>query len=110
MPIPRLGAVLISKGEFESFLDLLQHAHLDGNLEHVMCRSLISVDWRGYVYDCDFNQMLDFPLQHEVREHVHLSDLLDTEIESRAIRVASHCYICTADPVSSCHGSLIQTV
>ena len=64
MPIQRFGAVLISKGELENYLDLLQHAHLDGNLEHVMCRSLISVDWRGYVYDCDFNQMLDLPLRH----------------------------------------------
>jgi len=109
MPIQRFGAILISKGEFESYLDLLRHAHLDGNLEHVMCRSLISVDWRGYVYDCDFNQMLDFPLQHEGRERVHLSDLLETEIEGQAIRVAGHCYGCTAGQGSSCGGALTQT-
>ena len=65
MPIQRFGAILISKGEFDRYLDLLQHAHLDANLEHVMCRNLISVDWRGYVYDCDFNQMLDLPLEHD---------------------------------------------
>ena len=62
MPIQRFGAILIAKGEFDRYLDLLQHAHLDANLDHVMCRNLISVDWRGYVYDCDFNQMLDLPL------------------------------------------------
>ena len=64
MPIQRFGAILISKGEFDRYLDLLRHAHLDANLEHVMCRNLISIDWRGYVYDCDFNQMLDLPLEH----------------------------------------------
>ena len=62
MPIQRFGSTLISKGEFDSYLDLLRHAHLDANLDGVMCRNLISVDWRGYVYDCDFNQMLDLPL------------------------------------------------
>jgi radical SAM/Cys-rich protein len=109
MPIQRFGAVLISKGEFESYLHLLQHAHLDSNLEHVMCRSLISVDWRGYVYDCDFNQMLDLPLQHRARERVHLSDLLEMEIEGQAIRVAGHCYGCTAGQGSSCGGALTQS-
>ncbi len=62
MPIQRFGSTLISKGEFDSYLDMLQHAHLDANLDGVMCRNLISVDWRGFVYDCDFNQMLDLPL------------------------------------------------
>jgi radical SAM/Cys-rich protein len=109
MPIQRFGALLLSNGEFESYLDLLRQAHLDDNLEHVMCRSLISVDWRGYVYDCDFNQMLDFPLQHEGRARVHLSDLLETEIEDRPIRVAGHCYGCTAGQGSSCGGALIQS-
>jgi hypothetical protein len=49
----RFGAILISKGEFDSYLDLLRQAHLDANLDHVMCRNLVSIDWRGYVYDCD---------------------------------------------------------
>ena len=65
MPIQRFGAILIAQGEFDRYLDVLQHAHLDANLDHVMCRNLISVDWRGYVYDCDFNQMLDLPLRHD---------------------------------------------
>jgi radical SAM/Cys-rich protein len=106
MPIQRFGAILIAKGELGRYLDLLQHAHLDANLEHVMCRNLISVDWQGYVYDCDFNQMLDLPLSHDGRERVHLADLLDAEIEGRPIRVAGHCYGCTAGQGSSCGGAL----
>jgi MoaA/NifB/PqqE/SkfB family radical SAM enzyme len=73
-----------------------------------MCRNLVSIDWRGYVYDCDFNQMLDLPLRHAVRERVHLSELLDAEIEGEPIRVAGHCYGCTAGQGSSCGGALKQ--
>jgi radical SAM/Cys-rich protein len=108
MPIQRFGAILISKGEFDRYLELLRHAHLDANLDHVMCRNLVSIDWRGYVYDCDFNQMLDLPLRHAARERVHLSDLLDAEIEGEPIRVAGHCYGCTAGQGSSCGGALKQ--
>jgi radical SAM/Cys-rich protein len=108
MPIQRFGAILISKGEFDRYLELLQHAHLDANLGQVMCRNLVSIDWRGYVYDCDFNQMLDLPLRHAARERVHLSELLDAEIEGEPIRVAGHCYGCTAGQGSSCGGALKQ--
>jgi radical SAM/Cys-rich protein len=109
MPIQRFGAILIAKGEFDHYLDLLRNAHLDANLDHVMCRNLISVDWRGYVYDCDFNQMLDLPLRHSARERVHLLDLLDADIEGAPIQVAGHCYGCTAGQGSSCGGALKQT-
>jgi radical SAM/Cys-rich protein len=108
MPIQRFGAILISKGEFNRYLELLRHAHLDANLDHVMCRNLVSIDWRGYVYDCDFNQMLDLPLRHAPRERVHLSELLDAEIEGDPIQVAGHCYGCTAGQGSSCGGALKQ--
>jgi radical SAM/Cys-rich protein len=106
MPIQRFGAILVAKGELERYLELLQHAHLDANLGHVMCRNLISVDWRGYVYDCDFNQMLDLPLQWERRQRAHLKDLLAAEIEGLPIHVAGHCYGCTAGQGSSCGGAL----
>ncbi len=106
MPIQRFGAILIANGEFDRYLDLLQRSHVEANLDHVMCRNLISVDWRGYVYDCDFNQMIDLPLRHNARERVHLSDLLDAEIEGRSIQVAGHCYGCTAGQGSSCGGAL----
>jgi radical SAM/Cys-rich protein len=109
MPIQRFGAILIAKGELGHYLDLLRHAHLDANLDHVMCRNLVSVDWQGYVYDCDFNQMLDLPLQYGTRERVHLSDLLEAEVEDQPIRVAGHCYGCTAGQGSSCGGALTQS-
>ena len=106
MPIQRFGTTLINKGEFEGYLQLLQDAHLDANLDGVMCRSLISVDWRGFVYDCDFNQMLDLPLRRGTRARTHLSDLLDDELTDNPIRVAGHCYGCTAGQGSSCGGAL----
>ena len=106
MPIQRFGSTLVTKGEFDGYIDLLQHAHLDANLDGVMCRNLMSVDWRGYVYDCDFNQMLDLPLGAGGGEGVHLSDLLDRDIAGSDIRVAGHCFGCTAGQGSSCGGAL----
>jgi radical SAM/Cys-rich protein len=106
MPIQRFGSMLVTNGEFESYLGLLQDAHLDANLDGVMCRNLISVDWRGFVYDCDFNQMLDLPLARGAKQRVRLSDLLDDDIADNPIRVAGHCYGCTAGQGSSCSGAL----
>ncbi len=106
MPIQRFGSMLVTKGEFDGYIDLLREAHLDANLDGVMCRNLISVDWRGYVYDCDFNQMLDLPLVHGSRKRAHLSDLLDADIDNNPIRTAGHCYGCTAGQGSSCGGAL----
>jgi len=106
MPIQRFGTTLIKRGEFDAYLGLLQDAHLDANLEGVMCRNLMSVDWRGTVYDCDFNQMLGLPLERGVRQRVHLSELLDDDIAGNPIRVAGHCYGCTAGQGSSCGGAL----
>jgi radical SAM/Cys-rich protein len=106
MPIQRFGSTLITKGEFESYLALLQDAHLDANLASVMCRNLISVDWRGYIYDCDFNQMLDLPMSRGPHHRVHLADLLDDDIDGNPVRVAGHCYGCTAGQGSSCGGAL----
>ena len=107
MPIKRFGSMLAIKGEFDRYLGLLRDAHADANLAHVMCRNLISVDWRGFVYDCDFNQMLDLPLAHGGRPRVHLSDLLDADLAGNPIRVAGHCYGCTAGQGSSCGGALV---
>jgi radical SAM/Cys-rich protein len=105
MPIQRFGSTLITNGEFESYLVLLQDAHLDANLHGVMCRNLISVDWRGFVYDCDFNQMLDLPLMRGGKR-AHLTDLLVEDIAGNPIHVAGHCYGCTAGQGSSCGGAL----
>jgi radical SAM/Cys-rich protein len=105
MPIQRFGAILLSKGQFDGYLDALRHAHRDDNLAGVMCRGLMSVDYRGYVYDCDFNQMLDLPLERGGRA-MHLAELLDADIDGNPIRVAGHCFGCTAGQGSSCGGAL----
>jgi len=105
MPINRFGSVLVSKGQFESYMRLLKSAHRDENLESVMCRSLISVDWRGHVYDCDFNQMLGLPLMDAGRRKIHLSELIERDLEDSPIAVADHCYGCTAGQGSGCGGA-----
>ena len=106
MPIQRFGSALVTRGEFDGYLQLLQDAHLDANLDGVMCRNLISVDWQGYVYDCDFNQMLGLPMQRDGRARMRLADLIDQDIKGNPVRVAGHCYGCTAGQGSSCGGAL----
>ncbi len=102
MPIQRFGSMLVSKGQFGAYMELLRRSHRDENLEAVMCRSLLSVDWEGYVYDCDFNQMLGVPLGGRRRR----LDDLGAELAGSAIAVRDHCYGCTAGQGSSCGGAL----
>jgi radical SAM/Cys-rich protein len=106
MPIQRFGSMLISKGQFEQYMDLLKNAYQPENLESVMCRNLVSVDWRGYVYDCDFNQMLGLPLAWKGKPRTHLRELMSTDLRSNPIVVKDHCYGCTAGQGSSCGGAL----
>ena len=105
MPIQRFGSTLISRNQFDSYLALLSESHNDDNLDSVMCKSLISVDWLGRVYDCDFNQMLKLNLGG-ASDDVYLADLLDSELADQAISVRDHCYACTAGQGSSCGGAL----
>jgi radical SAM/Cys-rich protein len=105
MPIKRFGSTLVSKGTFDAYMDLLKGSYQPQNLAGVMCRSLVSVDWQGWLYDCDFNQQLDLPLgTGGVRRH--LRDLLKVDLAAQPIRVAGHCYGCTAGQGSSCGGAL----
>ena len=106
MPIQRFGSMLVSKGQFNEYMRLLHGAHRSENIGSVMCRSLISVDWRGYVYDCDFNQMLDLPLAVAGKQRPHLSDLIGRDLAGNPICVRDHCYGCTAGQGSSCGGAL----
>jgi radical SAM/Cys-rich protein len=106
MPIQRFGSTLVSKGEFDRYLRLLRQAHRDDNLDGVMCRGLASVDWRGNLYDCDFNQMLDLPLAWPDGARGRLEDLLTRDPGRNPISVAGHCYGCTAGQGSSCGGAL----
>ena len=107
MPIQRFGSTLVSKGQFGAYMRLLKNAHRDENLDTVMCRSLVSVDWQGHVYDCDFNQMLHLPLRVAGRPRVHLASLIGRDLEGNPIAVADHCFGCTAGQGSSCGGALI---
>jgi radical SAM/Cys-rich protein len=108
MPIARFGSTLISKGQFPAYMALLRAAHRDENLASVMCRSLISVDWQGHLYDCDFNQMLGLSMRAGGRRdaRLHLSDLLASDYTDNPIATADHCYACTAGQGSSCGGAI----
>jgi radical SAM/Cys-rich protein len=106
MPINRFGSTLVTQGKFASYMTLLHSAHNPANLDNVMCRTLVSVDYRGYLYDCDFNQMLGIPLRAAGRPRRHLKDLLERDLSDAPIAVADHCYGCTAGQGSSCGGAL----
>ena len=106
MPIQRFGSTLISKGQFDDYLALLKGSYSEANLSSVMCRSLVSVDWQGYLYDCDFNQQLGLGLPSAGDQRADLTTLLSRNLQGQPIRVAGHCYGCTAGQGSSCGGAL----
>ena len=109
MPIQRFGSMLISKGQFADYMKLLKDNYRAANLDGVMCRSTVSVDYQGYLYDCDFNQMLNMPLpmkRTDAAQAPHLRDLLAQDIDGMPISIADHCYGCTAGQGSSCGGAL----
>ncbi len=109
MPIQRFGSTLVSKGTFASYMQLLKASYQAHNLPTVMCRSMLSVDWQGFLYDCDFNQMLGLAASLGKRSRSHLKDLLAHDPVGGAIRVADHCYGCTAGQGSSCGGAMSST-
>lgn len=105
MPIKRFGSTLISKGNFDEYMQLLVDSYNPQTLEQVMCLNTISVDWQGYVYDCDFNQMLDLPLADH-SEQLHITDMVMHQLAGQDIATRQHCYGCTAGQGSSCSGAL----
>lgn len=109
-PIARFGSTLVSKGQFNAYMQLLRDSYRPENLDAVMCRTLVSVDWQGYLYDCDFNQMLNLPMAFPriiSRERAHLCDLLAMPaLDGNPIVTRDHCYACTAGQGSSCGGAL----
>jgi radical SAM/Cys-rich protein len=106
MPIQRFGSTLISKGQFNAYMGTLRAAHRDDNLSYVMCRSLISVDWQGYLHDCDFNQQLGLAITGPSGGRLHISQANAAALEDQRNPVADHCYGCTAGQGSSCGGAL----
>ncbi len=107
MPIQRFGSMLVSKGQFGTYMKLLRDSSRVENLQAVMCRTLVSVDWQGYLYDCDFNQMLGIPLAIAGKPRARIADLIGRDLAGAAIAVAGHCYGCTAGQGSSCGGALL---
>lgn len=106
MPIGRFGSTLVSRGQFAEYMALLRGSYRAANLESVMCRTLISIDWQGFVYDCDFNQMLGLPIGIDASQRTHITDLLGVDVTGLDIVVRDHCYGCTAGQGSSCQGAL----
>jgi radical SAM/Cys-rich protein len=109
MPIQRFGSTLISKGLFSKYMDLLKENFRVENLDNLMCKTMVSVDYQGYLYDCDFNQMLGVPMRLDGVGRSHLRDLSEINLMGNCITVADHCYGCTAGQGSSCGGALVST-
>jgi radical SAM/Cys-rich protein len=102
LPVRRFGSVLLSTGRFDEYLQLLKDNFHAPNLDRVMCKNTLSVDWQGFVYDCDFNQMLQLPLGGN--QKMHLSQV--PELMGKSIATLQHCYGCTAGQGSSCGGAI----
>lgn len=112
MPIKRFGSTLLSKGLFTEYMQILKTSYSKDNLAGLMCRTTLSIDWLGYTYDCDFNQMLGLPAalttgQSSVTGKTHIKDLLQSDLTGSDIAIMDHCYGCTAGKGSSCGGALI---
>jgi radical SAM/Cys-rich protein len=111
MPIARFAAWLHREGEYENYLQLLVDNFNPTAVEGLMCRSTINVGWRGEVYDCDFNQMLDMQWYRngsEPYQRLFLWDVDPAEIENRPILTGDHCFGCTAGAGSSCGGAIVK--
>jgi len=104
MPISRFAGDLLRAGKASAYMSLLVNHFNPGTVEHLMCRSLISVGWDGTLYDCDFNQMLDLPVDH--RAPAHIRDFDQALLDRRQITTRNHCYGCTAGAGSSCGGTV----
>lgn len=104
MPISRFLDYLLESGNYESYMQTLLDAFNPGAVAGVMCRNTISVSWDGYLYDCDFNQMLDLKVATGGRQH--LSDFDFEALSNRDIVLNQHCYGCTAGAGSSCGGQI----
>ena len=103
MPINRFLKFLIREGKYEEYMQKLIDSFNPSAAMTVMCRDTMSIDWRGYIYDCDFNQMLELNMNHGAPNHIR--DFDASLIESRRIVTGQHCFGCTAGAGSSCGGA-----
>jgi radical SAM/Cys-rich protein len=103
LPISRFLDYLIASDNYEDYMYALVEAYNPAAVSNVMCTNTLSVSWDGYLYDCDFNQMLSLPVNSKAK---HISEYNETLLEGREIVISQHCYGCTAGAGSSCQGSL----
>jgi len=106
MPIKRFGSMLLSKNLFHEYMQSLKLSFNPESMQSLMCLNMLSVSWDGYLYDCDFNQMLDVKVTGDNDKPAHISSV-SLENISKNIQIAEHCYGCTAGQGSSCGGALI---
>ncbi len=107
MPISRFLADLSESGKYDAYMQKLVEAFNPTTVDGLMCRTMLSVDWLGNLFDCDFNQMLDLPIVgRDATNILNLSDQSLAELQSRSIVTNKHCFGCTAGAGSSCSGSL----
>ena len=107
MPIARFAAWLRHHGQYDDYMNLLVNSFNPLTVEGLMCRNTLSIGWRGEVYDCDFNQMLN--LQWQNGHALYLWDIKPAEVENRLIMTGNHCFGCTAGCGSSCGGALVSS-
>lgn len=105
LPISRFLEYLIVSENYEDYMEALIDAYNPAAVQNVMCRNTLSVSWDGYLYDCDFNQMLEMKVNGDAQ---HISDFDMDELAKRNIKISQHCYGCTAGAGSSCQGSLVE--
>lgn len=106
-PIGRFRDQLEASGTYANYLRLLAGRFNPAAVSAIMCRSLISIDWRGHIFNCDFNQALHMPVTTEDGSALTISELDEASIVGGKIRLAQHCYSCTAGEGSSCTGALV---
>ena len=103
LPISRFLDYLIASENYEEYMHALVDAFNPSTVGNVMCTNTISVSWEGFLFDCDFNQILDLKVDSTI---AHISEFNSTALDDRKIRLSQHCYGCTAGAGSSCQGSI----
>ena len=105
LPISRFLDYLIASENYEDYMYQLVEAYNPAAVKNVMCRNTISVSWDGYLYDCDFNQMLELKVASKIQ---HISEYNEAVLNDRKIVISQHCYGCTAGAGSSCQGAVAE--
>ncbi|MEW6364759.1 MAG: arsenosugar biosynthesis radical SAM (seleno)protein ArsS [Acidobacteriota bacterium] len=107
MPVGRFLDFLLRTDNYEDYLSTLSSAYNPAAAANVMCKATVSVDWEGRLFDCDFNQVLNLPVDSAAPSHIRHFDM--KRLSGRRIVTANHCYGCTAGMGSSCQGATAQS-